>query len=163
MFSSSHRDNLIYGVKNLVNLYCRLRDYSSVRTQFLGPLCLWQCLIQKSLNPGRRDRIHLCPDTHCFPPSLLLPPSYPPSPPTARERLTLKRLHPHSLPGLTEKYNLNYITFLVHVAMYGYFWPCKGLFLRFWAYLNEPCSPLASVLFSKLWWSNLYQAICFYL
>ena len=96
----------------------------------------------------------------------LLPPSYSlllPRPPTATERLTLKRLHPHSLPGLTEKYNLNYITFLVHVAMYGYFWPCKGLFLRFWAYLNEPCSPLASVLFSKLWWSNLYQAICFYL
>ena len=25
--------------------YCCLRDYSSVRTQFLGPLCLWQCLM----------------------------------------------------------------------------------------------------------------------
>ena len=46
MFSSSHRDNLIYGVKNVVNLYCRLRDYSSVQAQFLGLLCLWQCLFQ---------------------------------------------------------------------------------------------------------------------
>ena len=28
--------------------YC-LRNYSSVRTQFLGPLCLWQCLLKTGL------------------------------------------------------------------------------------------------------------------
>ena len=35
--------NWLNWAKSLVNLYSRLRDFSSLLTQFMGPLCLWQC------------------------------------------------------------------------------------------------------------------------